>query len=261
MSIAKISPLTGDVARYRPETGWPPLQACVMAAFILAVSAVSGRSAFSIVADWSSTAPGTAEEPFHQQLLVAQLLMQLAAIALVWWAAEFHRSDRWKALALRPVPGFWAIVGRSSVLILLVSGGFSALAWLLRPQDILTDLSDLWPIMKGENWWLLLFVAVIGAPLSEELLFRGFLQSALAQSRLGFWGAVLITNTAWAALHAGYTVTGLVDVFIAGLLFSWVLWRSGSLWVPIVCHGLYNGLIFAVLWLLPLPEGLPTVPS
>ena len=89
--------------------------------------------------------------------------------------------------------------------------------------------------------------------------FRGFLQSALAQTRLGFWGAALITNTAWTALHAGYTLTGLVDVFVAGLLFSWVLWRSGSLWVPIVCHAFYNGLIFAVLWVLPLPDGLPTV--
>ncbi len=260
MSIVKISPLVGDVARYRPETGWPPLRACFMTAFILAVSALSGLSAFIIVAEWSDKDPGAAEGPFQQQLLVSQLLMQGAAVALVWWAAEFYRSDRRKSLALRPVAGFWPIVAKSSVLILLVSGSFSALAWLLRPQDILTDLSDLWPIMKGEYWWLLLIVAVIGAPLSEELLFRGFLQSALAQSRLGFWGAALITNTAWAALHAGYTLTGLVDVFIAGLLFSWVLWRSGSLWVPIVCHGLYNGLIFAVLWVLPLPNGLPTVP-
>ncbi len=260
MSTAKISPLAGDAARYRPETGWSPLRACFMTVFILAVSALTGLSAFLVAADSTNVAAGNAQGEPHLQVLVSQLFMQIAAIAMAFWAAEFYRSDRRKALALRPVAGFWSVVAKSFVLILLVSGTFSALAWLLRPQDVLTDLAELWPLMKGQNSWLLLLVAVIGAPLSEELLFRGFLQSALAQSRLGFWGAALITNTAWTALHAGYTLTGLLDVFIAGLLFSWVLWRSGSLWVPIVCHGLYNGMIFAVLWVLPLPEGLPTLP-
>ena len=259
MSTAKISPLVGGLGRYKPETGWPPLRACFMTVLILVVSALSGLTVFLVAADWSSLSEGRSQGPVPAQLLVAQLLMQIAAIAMVVWAAEFYRSDRSKALALRPVTGFWTIVIKSFVLILLVSGTFSALAWYLRPQDVLTDLAGFWPLMKGQNWWLLLLVAVIGAPLSEELVFRGFLQSALAQTRLGFWGAALITNTAWTALHAGYTLTGLVDVFVAGLLFSWVLWRSGSLWVPIVCHAFYNGLIFAVLWVLPLPDGLPTV--
>ena len=40
--------------------------------------------------------------------------------------------------------------------------------------------------MTGPDWLLALLVIGVGAPLSEELLFRGFLQSALAQSRLGF---------------------------------------------------------------------------
>jgi hypothetical protein len=260
MSTAKIFPLVGTVGLYKPETGWTPFRACLMAVFIVVVAMVSGLVSYLVVTTWWVPAQEILDGALEAQLLFSQLVMQVVTVALVLWAAVFYRSDRNKALALVPVTGGTATFVKAFALIVLVSGIFSALAWLLRPQDVLTDLAGLWPLMKGESWWLMLLVAVIGAPLSEELLFRGFLQSALAQSRLGFWGAALITNTAWAALHAGYTLTGLVDVFIAGALFSWVLWRTGSLWVPIVCHGLYNGLIFAVLWVMPMPEGLTTLP-
>jgi membrane protease YdiL (CAAX protease family) len=38
-----------------------------------------------------------------------------------------------------------------------------------------------------------------------------------------------------------------------GLFFSWLLWRTGSLWVAISCHALYNSLIVVVLRYVPLP--------
>ena len=38
-----------------------------------------------------------------------------------------------------------------------------------------------------------------------------------------------------------------------GLFFSWLLWRTGSLRVPIFCHALYNSLIVLVLRYVPLP--------
>jgi len=93
---------------------------------------------------------------------------------------------------------------------------------------------------------------VVGAPVSEEILFRGFLLSALAQSRLGFFGAAMVTTLAWTILHAGYSGIGLIEVFLAGLLFSWLLWRTGSLWVPLVCHGIYNGVVTIAILVLPL---------
>ena len=36
-------------------------------------------------------------------------------------------------------------------------------------------------------------------------------------------------------------------MFLIGLFFSWLLWRTGSLRVPIFCHALYNTLIVVVL--------------
>ena len=79
------------------------------------------------------------------------------------------------------------------------------------------------------------------------------LGSALARSRLGFAGGAVVTTSLWTALHAGYSIAGILEVFTIGLFFSWLLWRTGSLRVPLFCHALYNSLIVLVLRHVPLP--------
>ena len=101
---------------------------------------------------------------------------------------------------------------------------------------------------------VLLLAAVVLAPLWEELTFRGFLLSALAQSRLGFRGAALVTNSAWTALHWNYSAAGLTAVFTAGTVLTWLLWRTGSIRVPIAAHGIAN--LFAVLFAFWMGGGL-----
>ena len=125
-----------------------------------------------------------------------------------------------------------------------------------RMIELAVEFADLRPFVRliGGTEWLLAFLVVgVGAPLSEELLFRGFLQSALAGSRLGFFGASLVTSALWTALHAGYSLAGILEVFLIGLFFSWLLWRTGSLRVAIFCHAFYNSLIVLVLRHVPLP--------
>ncbi len=263
MSTAMISPVSTEAPLYHAETGWPPVRAVLMVLVILAVSAILGIAVYLVVGAMIDPSMAWFEdESLMPQwlMLTGQFVMQICSLLLVWWVAGWFRSDRQAVLALYNVPGGLPTIVKSFLLLSVISGAFTIYALYFASEDVLTDLGPMWPLMKGEYWWLMALVAVIGAPLSEEFVFRGFLQSALAKSALGFWGAALITNTAWTALHAGYTMTGLVDVFIAGLVFSWLLWRTGSLWVPVICHGLYNGLIFAVLSVLEMPEGLPGLP-
>lgn len=264
MSTATINPLSAAAPLYRPETGWPPLRACLMTILVLGVAAILGLTFFLGIGSLVDPARNWFEDDAAMPqwvMLAGQLVMQTASVLLIWWVAGWFRSDRRAALALRPVPGGASTIAKAFLLLSVISGAFTIFALTFASEDILSDLAPMWPLMKGEFWWLMALVAVIGAPLSEEIVFRGFLQSALAKSPLGFWGAAIITNSAWTALHAGYTTTGLTDVFIAGLVFTWALWRTGSLWVPIICHGLYNGLIFAVLSVMDMPEGLPGLPA
>ncbi len=83
--------------------------------------------------------------------------------------------------------------------------------------------------------------AVIGAPLVEELLFRGALFAAIAQSPFGRWGAVVITSALFGLAHAmtdGWPVV--IVLFLMGITLSLLLLRFGSLWVTIACHASWN---------------------
>jgi membrane protease YdiL (CAAX protease family) len=155
-------------------------------------------------------------------------------------------------LALRVPVGAPLIYLKGVLLMAALQVAVSLVQYNLFQQDMYADLRP-FARLFGEQWVLALLVVGVGAPLSEELLFRGFLLSALAGSRAGFWGGAGITSGLWTALHAGYSTAGIVEVFLIGLFFSWLLWRTGSLRVAIFCHALYNSLIVLVLRHVPLP--------
>ena len=84
---------------------------------------------------------------------------------------------------------------------------------------------------------------VLAAPLTEELLFRGALFSAIASSRLGRVGAVLITAALWALAHATSAPWLFVGMlFVMGICLGVLLLRFGSLWVTIACHASWNAM-------------------
>jgi uncharacterized protein len=82
---------------------------------------------------------------------------------------------------------------------------------------------------------------IIGAPLSEELIFRGAFFSMLRNSWFGKTGAVVITAAVWSFVHGASAPWLFVFViFIMGLLLGWLLLRFGSLWVTMVAHAAWN---------------------
>ncbi len=82
---------------------------------------------------------------------------------------------------------------------------------------------------------------VFGAPLAEEITFRGPLFSALVKSPVGKIGAVVITAALWAGAHAVSAPPLFVGLlFVMGLGLGVLLLRFGSLWVTIACHSAWN---------------------
>ena len=91
--------------------------------------------------------------------------------------------------------------------------------------------------------------AVLGAPLAEELIFRGALFAGLVQSRLGRPGAVIITAGLWALGHAGAAPWMFVGViFLMGLILGVLLLRFGTLWVTIACHTAWNAVTTLIMF-------------
>ncbi|MCC6480377.1 MAG: CPBP family intramembrane metalloprotease [Sphingomonadaceae bacterium] len=85
----------------------------------------------------------------------------------------------------------------------------------------------------------MLFIAVAGiAPLLEELLFRGFVQNALAE-KLPIWGAILGASAIFAAVHMDYHA--FPALMAMGVVFGLLYHKTGSLRVNIVAHMINNG--------------------
>ena len=75
------------------------------------------------------------------------------------------------------------------------------------------------------------------APVSEEVLFRGFMFSGLAASRLGAKGAVALTSLAFAIVHGGqYGWVEMVEIAVVGVLLGIARARTGSLFPPLAMH-------------------------
>jgi uncharacterized protein len=88
---------------------------------------------------------------------------------------------------------------------------------------------------------VILWIAVIVvAPLSEEILFRGFLYRGWARSPRAVVPAVLVISALWAILHRQYDWLGILQIFLQGLVLGWARWRSGSTMLTFAMHAFGN---------------------
>jgi membrane protease YdiL (CAAX protease family) len=98
--------------------------------------------------------------------------------------------------------------------------------------------------------WLAAFLLV---GILEEYLTRGYLQYTLTRGLFGiaemlsptharaaaFWIAAVIMSIVFGAGHIfnpGESTPGIIAVFVAGMVFSYTLWHTGSLWWAIGFH-------------------------
>lgn len=234
----------------RVRTRWSWWRATALVVIALAAATFAAQGAIMLMEAAGINA-------IHWQILAALAVSQATCIALTWWAAGLLGDQRSSLLALGP-PSYGV---RSYVLaylaMVLIFGCLSAVLWMLEPERVVRDLTLYADLIRSPAWPLAVFVIVVGAPVMEELMFRGFLFPALASSRLGTGRAAVVTSAGWAALHAGYSVAGLVEVFLVGLYFVWLLVKTGSLRVPVFCHAAYNLSALIVLLAVDIPVAAP----
>lgn len=84
---------------------------------------------------------------------------------------------------------------------------------------------------------LMAVIACIGAPLSEEIIFRGYLYPAMKRfSNIPV--AIVFTGLLFGAVHMN--LLGLIPLAIFGMLLAVLYEITGSLWAPIAAHMLFN---------------------
>jgi len=90
--------------------------------------------------------------------------------------------------------------------------------------------------------YMLLFVGV-----GEELLFRGLIQTDL-MNVFGGKGGLILASLIFMVMHLTWrSVPELVFVFFSGLILGAVYWKTKSMVLPIVAHGMNNVVLVAVL--------------
>lgn len=88
---------------------------------------------------------------------------------------------------------------------------------------------------------LIAFLAVVIAPLLEEMLFRGLLQSVIRSYVDRPWPAIVATSVLFAAVHSDSWHWPALFVLSLGLGYAYE--KSGSLLQPIFMHALFNGTV------------------
>ena len=91
--------------------------------------------------------------------------------------------------------------------------------------------------------------AVVLAPLSEELFFRGMLLQALCYHGWRAWPAVLLSSVAFGLVHG--QPQDVLPLVTMGLVLGYVRLRCGALWPCILMHMLFNARTIAVALLAP----------
>ncbi len=94
---------------------------------------------------------------------------------------------------------------------------------------------------------LLVFSAVILAPLWEELIFRGLIFGYL-KSRMSVFAALLVSSLIFSAYHLNEAA--LMPLLIVGIATGYVYERTRSLYFAIFFHALFNALSMVVLFIL-----------
>jgi membrane protease YdiL (CAAX protease family) len=89
---------------------------------------------------------------------------------------------------------------------------------------------------------LVLVQASVLAPLAEEFMYRGVLQTGLS-NHLGPTGALLATSAVFAVAHVAAEPQAILSLFLLGLALGYAAYRTRSLVAPIVAHSLFNTLM------------------
>ena len=102
---------------------------------------------------------------------------------------------------------------------------------------------------------LLVFICLaIGAPLVEELCFRGYVLDKLRNVHSDTF-VIISTGILFGFLHWD-PIFGFWDLYqtgaatIGGFLYAWLRIKTGSLWPSIACHSIWNGTIFLFTFLI-----------
>lgn len=213
-----------------------PLQAIVLLVLFLGFQTALG----TVVAMGSMTATGKMELSLAF-LAGANAVAFVAAIGMgvVMWRAPWRDWLRLGGLPARFVPA----------VLLTGVGGFvlcseieNATRYLLPMPAVVSQLFNHLFNVSG-NPAAAAVALVVVAPLTEELLCRGWLLNSLLD-RSPPLRAIGVSAVVFGAMHMNPWQFPYATAL--GLAFGWIYWRTRSLWLCVLAHALNNGVAWGI---------------
>ena len=222
----------------RPAPGEPRYQAghAFAAWLIAAVVAFSGQIAILSAAGYLNTKP--ADRPLWMDAILlvplwASLLAATVIISRVWGTGSL-RDDyglRFRAFDVLGVP-----IGIAAQAVLV-----PAIYWVLQvsSEDVSSQARTLTDRAGSDaEVILLVLMVVVGAPIIEELFFRGLLMRSI-QARWNDGLALVASSLFFALVH--FQPLQIPGLFMFGLIAGTCAQRTGRLGMSIFAHAAFNG--------------------
>lgn len=183
---------------------------------------------------------------------LAGLWLFVWIIPFWWWWLRRAGMDRGDIAAATCGPrpgGVWSEVGAGVVAwmaMLPVIAGMIVLTnwlsqWLPAPDNALVSEG-----LRSPSAWLVVLMAVVFAPIVEELAFRGLLFQHL-RARCGWWCAALVAGLIFTLAH-GYGPLGIPLLMVLAVGLTVVrTWRGGMV-AAMTVHACHNGVVVALAW-------------
>lgn len=132
--------------------------------------------------------------------------------------------------------------GLGGGLVALILAGVAAVITQIVFPDLTSAAADAAADLEAEGGRpsLVIFaiIVMIGAPMVEELFFRGLFFASLRKRGVGSVLTILLTAVVFAGFHL--EPTRFLVLLPSGLVLGWVRWRTGSTGASMVSHGLVN---------------------
>lgn len=231
MTIARRSPTPAHTGSLSPsdETRWGIPHA--VAAYVTGL--VLGNLLYTIAGGDPSAASSTVAIHLAS---VAGLWIGFVGgpiVATRWFGAHSLRSDFGLAVHARDVPvGVIVGVVTQLVFVPLVSWPVERF-WSIDVDEPTRQLLD----NTSGSRVLLYLVIIVGAPIAEELFFRGLLLRSLAR-RFDDTAAMAVSALAFSLSH--FEPAQIPGLFVVGIVFAVLTRRSGRLGPAIIAHMAFN---------------------
>ena len=176
-------------------------------------------------------------------LLTMAIQFIVPSVILLFLLAQ--RTNLLDALGLRNCQwgriSFFMITGLvAAYTSMLLMKPFGLEEWLTKTFGIIEDQAAVQamknaasPLRQG----LMIFAAVIIAPICEEILFRSFLYTA-TKKYTGVLFAAISSALLFSVIHG--SIKALIPLFVVGLILALAYELSGSLWANILIHAMFN---------------------